>query len=382
MELSKEVQKLFKIVRTKLGAPIRKVELTDEMLCDLLSVAVGDYAEKVQNFMIENNWPNLYGKNLTQTDFAYAMSVRTLDITRDYSYYFSKEVGLQQRGPWELKKDFFTVEKGKQVYVIPAGREICKVMFTRPATTQAALFANFAGLDIGFGGGYAQLAGGTYGGANSMSGYYTMPAYDIALLSADLSYKNQLLRSDLVYKVTAGPNGTHLIHLMSTPGSRLSFDFMGPSYQDSYQSSLFGLVGSKVFYYFYETTPENVNECRKNNPDVLLTPDQVPLDELSYEMLNPPTQAIVRQLLVAEAASTLGIIRGTFSGAINMMQSPLQMDYNMLSTLASSTRQEVMTDLKERLDRMNPYNVMSKQAQLVQDTINAKKGIPLPIMVI
>lgn len=379
MELSNDVQKLFKIVKTKFGAPVRKVELSDSQLCDLLDVAVQDYAEKVQNYMIENNWPNLYGKDLTKTDFAYAMSVRTLDITRDYSYYFSKEVGLQQRGPWELKKDFFTIEKGKQVYVIPAGREINKVMFTRPATTQSALFAQFSGLDIGFGGGYAQLSGGAYGNG-VMGGYYTMPAYDIALLSADLSYKNQLLRSDLIYKVTAGPNGTHLVHLMSTPGSRLSFDYSGMG--DGYMSGIWGLVGSHVWYTYYDVTPENVGECRKNNPDVLLTPDQVPLDELKYEMLNPPTKAIVRQLLVAEAAQTLAIIRGTFSGAINMMQSPLQMDYNMLSSMASSTRQEVMGDLKERLDRMNPYNVMSKQAQLVQDMINAKKGNPLPMMVI
>jgi hypothetical protein len=38
-------------------------------------------------------------------------------------------------------------------------------------------------------------------------------------MAADLKYKNSLLRGDLAYKVTAGPNGTHLVHLMSTPGS-------------------------------------------------------------------------------------------------------------------------------------------------------------------
>ena len=38
-------------------------------------------------------------------------------------------------------------------------------------------------------------------------------------MAADLKYKNSLLRGDLTYKVTAGPEGTHLIHLMSTPGS-------------------------------------------------------------------------------------------------------------------------------------------------------------------
>lgn len=74
------------------------------MLCDLLEMCVNDYAEKVQNWIIENQWASLYGKNLSSTDMAFALSVRTLDYMKDYSYWFSKEVGLQQRGPWELKK--------------------------------------------------------------------------------------------------------------------------------------------------------------------------------------------------------------------------------------------------------------------------------------
>lgn len=105
MALDKEKEKLFRIVRTKLGAPIRKIQLTDDQLCDLLDIAVGVYAERIQNFIIENNWANLYGKDMSNLDIAYALSVRTLDIAKDYSQYFSKEVGLQQRGTkWELKK--------------------------------------------------------------------------------------------------------------------------------------------------------------------------------------------------------------------------------------------------------------------------------------
>ena len=92
-------------------------------MCALLNTCIEDYAEKVQNWLVENQWMNLYGKNITSTDMAYALSVRTFDMAQDYSYYFSKEVGLQQRGPWELKKDFIEIEPGKQVYIIPAGHK-------------------------------------------------------------------------------------------------------------------------------------------------------------------------------------------------------------------------------------------------------------------
>ena len=36
MALDKEKEKLFRIVRRKLGSDVRKVELTDDMLCDLV----------------------------------------------------------------------------------------------------------------------------------------------------------------------------------------------------------------------------------------------------------------------------------------------------------------------------------------------------------
>lgn len=114
MVIDDEIKHLFKLVRSKLSGGIRKIELTDNALCDLLEIAVGDYAEKVQNFVIESNWASLYGKDVTNTDIAYALSVRTLDISKDYSYWFSKQVGLQNSGPWELKKDFFKLEKGNK----------------------------------------------------------------------------------------------------------------------------------------------------------------------------------------------------------------------------------------------------------------------------
>lgn len=48
MNITPEVKKLFKTVRTKLGAPVRTIQLDDNQLCDLLEVAIGDYSEKVQ----------------------------------------------------------------------------------------------------------------------------------------------------------------------------------------------------------------------------------------------------------------------------------------------------------------------------------------------
>ena len=50
MIIDQEKKDLFELVRHKLGAPIRKVELTDEMLCSLLEIAQRNYSEKIQNY--------------------------------------------------------------------------------------------------------------------------------------------------------------------------------------------------------------------------------------------------------------------------------------------------------------------------------------------
>ena len=58
------------------------------------------------------------------------------------------------------------------------------------------------------------------------------------------------------------------------------------------------------------------------------------------------------------------------------------MDYSMLMTLGQKERDNAMTALKERLERMSPYNTMKMQGELVDDMLRVKKGVPLGIYVI
>lgn len=358
-KVTEEIQTLFKRCRIELGAPVMEVELTDEQLCALLDMAIEDYAEKVQNWIIENNWATLYGKNLSNMDLAYALSVRTLDVSKDYSYWFSKDAGVQQRGPWEMKKDFIKIEPGKQDYLIPAGREINSVMYCNPSTTQAALYANFGGLDtLGFAGGFGQLGGGGFG---PIGGFYIAQSMDIAYMATDLAYKNRLLRGDLTYSVTAGPEGTHIIHLYSTPGSR--FTFGAQMNINGYTS----LVGYEVWYTYYDVTSDNVDDCRRMNPDIILSPDQIPLTKMDFAFLNEPTKVTVRKLFFAKAKQTLAFIRGKFSGKISIMDAEANLDYAMLQNKADKEYQDVMEDLVKRLERMNPYEMMKKQAELTDN---------------
>ena len=381
MVLSEEVKKLFQLTRHLLGAPTRKVQLEDEQLCDLLDVALGDYAEKVQNWVLETQWHNVQNKDTCQfqnaNELAYAMTVRTMDWSRDYSYWFSREVGLQQRGNYELKKDFFRIEKGKQVYVIPAGREINKVMYITPSTTKAALYGNLGTLDTGIGGGFGQY--GNMGNGMGITGFYVGSAYDTALMSVDLKYKNSLLRGDLAYKVTAGPDGTHLVHLMSVPGSPNMVG--GIAADDTWGWNRY--ANCICWYTYYDVNgKEDADKCMiENRDDVIITPDQVPLDKMRYELMNNPAQQIIRRLLVAEAKILLGIIRGTFSGEVKIPEAEMKLDYNMLLEQGKAEKETVLNELKERLERMTPWKLMENQANMNEQLIKVLKNKPLGLFV-
>ena len=360
---NQDKERIFTQFRTPMRAPLRSVELTDDQLCILLDIATEDYAQYVQEWLIEHQWFSLWGNNISTIDMAFALSVRDMDYVTKATYAYSKQVGLQARGPWELKKDYVTIESGRQVYQIPAGREVNEVLWATPPTTDRALFANYGGIDYGFGGGYAQMgvgsgtAGGGMGGAGG--GYYIAPAYDILLLASDMNLKNRILRSELVYKLTAGPDGTRLLHLLSTPGSKFSF---GGAVGLQGVGGGINLTGCQVWYYYYDTTPDNIDECREVNPDIILMPNDVPLSKLEFNKFNWPTKTLIRKLFVAEAKRALGRTRGKFGGIVGPPQAERTMDYDSLLSEGNEERDKVLERLDEMLKRFSSTAQLERAA--------------------
>lgn len=371
---TEEKEKLFRQFRHSLGAPLRQIELTDEQLCTLLEISIEDYAQYVQEWLIEHQWQSLLGHNVTTMDMAFALSVRSLDYVQQSTYAYSKQVGLQTNGPWELKKDYVELEAGRQVYQIPAGREVNEVLWITPPATNQALLANYGAIDYGFGGGFAQVGGGTGTGGPGFArmGYYIAPAFDILLTAADMNLKNRIIRSELVYKITAGPNGTKLLHLLSTPGSKFSF---GQAIGGV--GSSINLTGCQVWYFYYDTTPENVDECLKDNPDIIKMPNQVPLAKLEYSDFNEPTKTLIRQLFIAEGKRALGRTRGKFGGVVGPPEAERTMDYETLISEGNEERKAVLERLDARLLRLSTTAQLERNAKEASDLNTALKFHPL-----
>lgn len=371
--------KLFKKTRTLLARPTA-LELSDSTLCDLLDIAIEDYTQRIQMWAIMSNWSSVFGKKLDSIDFTFAMSTRSFDFEREYSYAFSKQVGLGGgQSKWELKKDFIILEAGKQSYEVPAGREINQVLWLGKGSMDAAILSNMMGINnlnlFGAGFGYSTVGGtSAFGGLTPI-----LMSYDIMARAQDLNLKNRIFRSDLTYKITAGPNGTKIIHLLSVPGEKYG---LSDSNATVNASGYMNAVGKTLFYYYYETTPETENECKLRNPDIVLTPDTIETGDTPYDRFNTSSKTFIRQLLVAEAKLYLGKVRGRFSGALGIRDAEKTMDYQMFLEEGQKEKETALALVDKMLDELKPERQLELSAKKATDLNTMLKYNPLGITVI
>jgi len=355
-----EKQKIFTLVKHRLGAPIRKIQLEDEQMDSLLEIATQDYVEYIQNYIIEHQWPALLGINVNEDDLTRALVTRNYDLVTQYTYAYSKIVGLGAgEGNNELKKDFIELQKNVQMYQIPANREINEVLWFTPSTIDQSVIDPFIGV-------WSNNFGGEYIGLGS---YYILPAFDILMRASDRNLKNRIIRSEMIYKITNGPNGTKYLHLMNTPGG--TFDF---------RSNM--LSQAKVWYWYYDTTKGK--DCLESNNDIIKSPADVPLNDMSFDELNEPSKVWVRRYFTALAKETLGRVRGTFNGKIPVPEADMTVEYQSLLAEGKDEMVTLKTELKERLERMSPQKTLervSMEAEYINKSLKFR-AMPKPIRVI
>jgi hypothetical protein len=357
-----ERDKLYTQVFHLLGMPVRGIELTEEQMDTFLELSISEYSQYVQDWLIESQWSALAGLDVDTQSLTMAFTTRSLDYETQYSYSYSKIVGLQADGPHELKKDFFTLTGGTQTYVIPAGREINELLwFTRATLTDSIVdpfLGGFGGLGgVGFGGlgGFAQVG--------ASGSYFMLPAFDLLLRMGDRNLKNRLIGGDLTYRITAGPNGTKIVHLYNVPGGK--FDF-GSIRNNNYQ----------VWYWYYDKF-DSRDECLLKNKDIIRLPSDVDVDQIPWESLNKPAQNWVRKYLIAYSKEGLGRIWGKFSGDLQVPDSTIKLDYSTLITEAKDEKLKLAEELMARLERLRPEKILERKGNEAENLNKALKYRPM-----
>jgi len=360
-----ERSKLYTRIKHLLGAPVRSIEIEDEMMDSLLELSIGDYSQYIQDWLIESQWTALNNLNLDTQSLSRAFITKSLDYETRYTYAYSKIVGLQAGGDDVLKKDFIQLQENQQIYEIPANRELNELLWFTPSSLNNLIFdpwsfGGMGGAGLGGSAGFAQMG---------MTGsYFMMPAFDMLLRMQEINIQRRIIGGDLTYRVTALPDGKKAIHLMNTPGGK--FDFGNGT-----------LMRGRVWYWYYDVGPEDRDNCLKNNPEIVKLPSDVPIAEVSWSELNNPAQIWVRRWFTAYVKQTLGRVRGKFSGAIKTPDSELTMDYQSLATEAANEKSKLIEELvgaDGRLTRLKPEKVMEREALIAENLNKQKKFTAFP----
>jgi hypothetical protein len=301
---------------------------------------------------------------MSEKSVANALITRTLNFEDQFTYAYSKIVGLQTVGPWILKQDYFVLSANTQSYEIPAGREVNELLwFSNQPFQNLALWGT---TDYGFGGvglganqaGYAQM-----GNAGS---YFMLSGFDYLLRAQEANILNRILGGELTYKITGLPDGKRLITLYNAPGSNFSW------------SNYSQYTGKAVWYFYYEVDGDSRAQCLKDNPDIIKLPSDVPIEKLSWESLNVPGQQWVRRWFTAYAKETLARVRGKYSGNLKTPDSEINMDYQVLQTEAKDEKSKLEEELKLRLERLRPENQMKKEAEIAENLNKQMKYRAMP----
>ena len=110
-----ERSRIYTRIKHQLGAPLRSVELEDEMLDSLMELSIQDYTQYTLDWLIESQWVNLVNLNMDEKSVAKALVTRTMDFEDQFTYAYSKIVGLQAGGDWEIKKDYVQLVANQQI---------------------------------------------------------------------------------------------------------------------------------------------------------------------------------------------------------------------------------------------------------------------------
>lgn len=345
---SADKNRLYTDVKVCMGYPVRQyTELQDAVLDSLFRMSLEEYTAMINSWLIEQQWGSLQGSEIDSANFVYALTTKTLDWEHSFTYAYSKQLGIGGDGPWELKKDYVEVQANTQVYSIPAGREINEVLWNTPPV-------------IGHGslGASDWVAGPNGWQFNGLDASAMLPAFGILLSAQDRAQKRRILMSEMSYRVTAGPNKTKLLHLYPMPGSQDEMPSGGSRHH----------VGSRVWYFYYDTNTLGRKKCLEMNDDIIKLPDDVPLQKMHWDKINVIAQTRIRKILTAKANTFIGKIRGTFKGEMSgLNDSPITMDYEMFLTEGKELMTTVTEEVMKSLEKISNATLMAERADIAEN---------------
>lgn len=356
--------RLYLKIKHELGYPLRPFELTDEMMDSYLEMVVEDYSSLLNQWLIHQQWIGLEGLNKETGDFLAAFTTKSNSYMESFTYAYSRQVGLGTNAPaqngWELKRDYIVCSANTQHYIIPAGREVNEVLWETPPEIDGGLVDPFA-----LNAWSAGMMGMSYLGRPAQ---YVQPTYSTLLAAQDRRMKQRVLQSTLTYRITGLASGEKILHLYPMPNDRHE---IAGSWGKHYS-------GRKVWYWYYDTSGRDRDECLSDNEDVVKLPSDPPTSILNWSKMNDVAHQQIRNLLIAKVKMVIGGVRGFYSGELGVAEKQLTMDYRHLLDEGTRLKEDTEKIILEQLEGLSQDKLVEERARIAEN-VNKERGYQPPM---
>lgn len=351
---SAEIQELYTLINTLEGGADIDVDISKEEIKVLMCKALRDYGSEISSWYIKNNFGNIQGFP-SSTDFTNKFVSENGMLAQRISDWFASMQRVGGKTPW--KKDYITLEKGRQVYNMaeessipytPGTRRIHRVMWFAPPEIFGSDFNTNYVQSALFQFGQQGLAYGN----NPMS--YLGNAFDAVLLAQAFEIRRTILQSEFFHNLSGD-----ILELTPKPGS----------------NSLQVESGAKVFYYYFDEQDFlGLSEQEKAGAEQLISnPTQVKMDLIPYSNLNPQAKNWVDNWTIALSKYTFGtklrMIR-TIASPSSEYQVDLSSAGDALIEESKAMKVDMLEKLQLWLSEMDADKLMEKKSTMWE---NAKK---------
>ena len=352
-------------IARKLGWPEMDIEIDEKDLYNAFEEAIIEFSSLVNELNIQDNlillrgkeklheFENLTGKHVTGTSIQEVVRLAKTygstvghggDVTWRKSYIEAK-CGIQR---YDIKK-LFSENRNASIYD-PYSEIIIKKIYYYGPTAQERLYDPFSIGGVGLSG---SLGGLGYNEFSASSQNLLVPAYHELLRLQSIEFNDYIRRSQYSYKLNNG-----VLTLMPIP----NHDF--PVWFD----------------YVYADEADGIQVVDSDISHVVSDYSNVPYDLHKYENINQPSKRWIFKYARYIAMHKLGTVRSKFD-SIPSPNDQFNLDGSDLIQNSSQKRDDLVQNLRERLEKLSRTNQLENQAKQQESVTKMLNKSPVKIYI-
>ncbi len=379
--LSGDFGAIVRHVHFRLGSPIVLVELTTDQVAAAFEEANLKFSSIVNTFFIESWIANLLGVSQNYSSIDYQS---TLPLANNAFLQVFAQSSLMHNdiysGKITKRKGYIDLTTNQQIYDIYSSGydQSTGLPLEQYVASVTGYGVNFVRLYHNEGA-YVNRLYDPYGGQQFLNSEFQNNSYQNDIVYQVIPLFQELQRSAIMsdYDYIRRSAYNHNIFgrkVEFTPvpkaDFRVWFDFFVEKAPGAQIDPL--LEGSFSGLSYLAASSATGNRVATNFGNI-------PINDLTYERMNPIGRTWIREYTLALCMETLGMIRGKVLSIPVPGRESITLNYGELLSRADSIKNELLTFLKEELEKMNLYNIMQKEVDKQKQLMELQMLKPLGI---